>query len=330
MIETCSTTPLEEINKYNSPLNMNNSDPSESSTGESQYKEEINEVKNDNNINKYNKNRNKKNGELKLLNKKVKRFNFKSPNKKLKNNNSNKNNNIVNNIFDEFKSSFSDYSKFPQFKLIEKNLRNGIFHSPFDFAKEIRNIFSKLFLSSLTNKDSTKYEKILIISQIFENLFLKYEKNSQIKMAQKLSDDVAKLKKEISKLTRNKNLKNGDLGHVQNLEEKKEKSMEGIREDIKNKISRLNSEQKKGILNILSENYVNKDCGNKMIEFNIYNLPIFQLKQLNNYINKCLNNNININNYIKEVQETEYIIQKDELSDSISELSFSDDSYDFE
>ena len=331
MITSCSTTPLEEIRKDNSVSNAVNSDQSESSTGESLYKEDIIEDKNDKII--YNKKRNKNNGETKFINKKVKRFHFNSPNKKPKSNINNKNN-IINNIYNEFKTSCSQYSKYPQFKIIEKNIKNEFYKSPIDFNRDFRNLFSKLFLSSLNDKDYDKYEKILILSRIFENLYIKFEKNSQIKTAQKLSDDLAKLKKEMAKLTRKKNIKIGNLGQAQNLEEKKEKSMESIREDIMSKISKLNVEQKKGILSILSENYVNKDCGNKMIEFNIYNLPMNQLKQLDQYINKCINNNIIINNinYTKEIQEAENDIQMDELSSSSSGLSDSDDSdsYDLE
>ena len=165
------------------------------------------------------------------------------------------------------------------------------------------------------------------MSQIFEQIFQKYEKNSQIKTAQKLSDDLAKLKKELNKLTRKKNIKIGDLGHAQNLEEKKENSMDNIRESISYKITKLNNEQKKGILNILGEDFINKNNRNNIIEFNISNLPINQLKKLDKYINKCINNNININNYKKEIEEKQNdLIQMDELSSSSSELSDSLDS----
>ena len=171
------------------------------------------------------------------------------------------------------------------------------------------------------------------MSQIFEQIFQKYEKNSQIKTAQKLSDDLAKIKKEINKLTRKKNIKIGDLGHVSNIEEKKENSVDNIRENISSKITKLNSEQKKGILDIIGEDFINKNNENKIIEFNINNIPLNQLKKLHKYINNCINNNINLNNYQKQIEEKENdIIQMDELSSSSSELSDSLDSesYDLE
>ena len=329
MINSLQTSPLELNSKLNSLSSPNNSEPSESSTGESQFKDETNEEKNEVKI-KNKKNPRKKNYNN-LLKKKVKRFNFQSPNKKHKNINVNKNN-IIYNIFNEFKSTYSLYNKFPQFNQIEKNLKNGFYTSSQELARDFRSIFSNLFSSSLTKIDSDKYNKIFILSEIFENIFQKHEKNSQIKMAQKLSDELTKLKKEINKLTRNRKNKSGDVGQVYNLEEKSEISNDNIREDIISKISKLNSEQKKGILDILSGNLVNKNCDNNIIEFDINKLPLNQLRKLDIYINKCINDNININNNIKrEIAEKENdIIQNDELSNSSSRLSDSEDSESFE
>jgi len=329
MINSLQTSPLELNSKLNSLSSPNNSEPSESSTGESKFKDETNEEKNELKI-KNKKNPRKKNYNN-LLKKKVKRFNFQSPNKKHKNINVNKNN-IIYNIFNEFKSTYSLYNKFPQFNQIEKNLKNGFYTSSQELARDFRSIFSNLFSSSLTKIDSDKYNKIFILSEIFENIFQKHEKNSQIKMAQKLSDELTKLKKEINKLTRNRKNKSGDVGQVYNLEEKSEISNDNIREDIISKISKLNSEQKKGILDILSGNLVNKNCDNNIIEFDINKLPLNQLRKLDIYINKCINDNININNNIKrEIAEKENdIIQNDELSNSSSRLSDSEDSESFE
>ncbi len=329
MIKSLQSSPLELSRKINSLSCPNNSEPSESSTGESQFKDETNEEKDEIKI-KNKKNLKKKNYNN-LLKKKVKRFNFQSPNKKHKNINENKNN-IINNIFNEFKSTYSLYYKFPQFNRVEKNLKNGFYASSQELARDFRNIFSNLFSSSLTKLDSDKYNKIFILSEIFENIFEKHEKNSQIKMAQKLSDELARLKKEINKLTRHRKNKAGDVSQVSNLEEKNEKSNDNIREDIISKINRLNSEQKKGILDIISDNLVNKNCEQNIIELDINKLPLNQLKKLDIYINKCINDNININSNIKRqnVEKESDLIQNDELSISSSCLSDSEDSESFE
>ena len=329
MINSLSTSPLDLTRKLNSLSCPNNSDPSESSTGESQFKDETNDEKSDIKI-KNKKNQRKKNYNN-LLKKKVKRFNFQSPNKKYKNINVNKNN-ILYNIISDFKSNNSLYNKFPQFNQIEKNLKNGLYSSSQELSRDFRNIFSNLFSSSLTKRDSDKYNKIFILSEIFENIFQKHEKNSQIKLAQKLSDELIKLKKEINKLTRKRKNKTGELEQTENSEEKNDTSDDKIRQDIANKINKLNSQQKKGILNIISENFVNRNCESNMIEFDINKLPANQLKKLSNYINKCNNDNIIINNNInKEIAEKENnFIQNDELSISSSSLSDIEESESFE
>ena len=329
MINSLSTSPLDLTRKLNSLSCPNNSDPSESSTGESQFKDETNEEKSD--IKIKNKKKQRKKNYNNLLKKKVKRFNFQSPNKKYKNINVNKNN-ILYNIISDFKSNNSLYNKFPQFNQIEKNLKNGLYSSSQELSRDFRNIFSNLFSSSLTKRDSDKYNKIFILSEIFENIFQKHEKNSQIKLAQKLSDELIKLKKEINKLTRKRKNKTGELEQTENSEEKNDTSDDKIRQDIANKINKLNSQQKKGILNIISENFVNRNCDSNMIEFNINKLPSNQLKKLNNYINKCINDNIIINNNInKEIAEKENnFIQNDELSISSSSLSDIEESESFE
>jgi len=329
MINSLSTSPLDLTRKLNSLSCPNNSDPSESSTGESQFKDETNEEKSD--IKIKNKKKQRKKNYNNLLKKKVKRFNFQSPNKKYKNINVNKNN-ILYNIFSDFKSNNSLYNKFPQFNQIEKNLKNGLYSSSQELSRDFRNIFSNLFSSSLTKRDSDKYNKIFILSEIFENIFQKHEKNSQIKLAQKLSDELIKLKKEINKLTRKRKNKTGELEQTENSEEKNDTSDDKIRQDIANKINKLNSQQKKGILNIISENFVNRNCESNMIEFDINKLPSNQLKKLSNYINKCINDNIIINNNTyKEIAEKENnFIQNDELSISSSSLSDIEESESFE
>ena len=86
------------------------------------------------------------------------------------------------------------------------------------------------------------------------------------------------------------------------------------------------SEQKKGILNIISDNLINKNCGNNSVEFDISKFPLNQLKKLDIYINKCINSNHINNNINKQTEQTEEkeknLMQVEELAPS--ELSDSD------
>ena len=88
-----------------------------------------------------------------------------------------------------------------------------------------------------------------------------------------------------------------------------------------------NNEQKKGILKIIDDKLINKNGENNFIEFNINNIIYIYYKYY------LINNNININNnYKTEVEEKkeDTLIQMDELSSSLSELSDSLDSESFD
>ena len=87
---------------------------------------------------------------------------------------------------------------------------------------------------------------------------------------------------------------------------------EDIKKDIRKKINKINCEQKKGILNIISETLINKN--NDIIEFDINKLPLDQLMKQDKYINVCISNNIISNNMKKQDEEKENNSKKmDEL-----------------
>ena len=220
----------------------------------------------------------------KLLNKKTKR-----------NTNSKyiKKDNIIINIFNEFKSNSSLYKKFPKFHIIEKNVKNGLYSSSLEFSKDVRKIFSSIFSSFLTNLDYSKYNQALIFSEIFEKIYAKYDCDSYAKKASHLFEKISKLKKEINKIEIETSGKTGKFLNKEkkNSEKKKGITIEKYKEDISNNIQKLNIEQKKGILKIISNNLIDKNKENNTIEFNINKLPYNQLKQLDKYINQCINNN---------------------------------------
>ena len=87
--------------------------------------------------------------------------------------------------------------------------------------------------------------------------------------------------------------------------------------------------KKKGIINIVSNNYVDKNIKNNIIEFDINKLPINQLKQLDKYINQCINFN-NINNNIIFNEEKIINNLSDDENDTSSFLSSDDYSEDDE
>ena len=329
MLNSNSNTPLSfdiKANNMNAPI----CEQSESSTGDSnpngdcsKYLKEIVIPKVNTKYKKGKKKSKCKKNSIKvekLLNKKTKRNNPKYIKK----------DNIIINILNEFKSNSSLYKKFPKFHIIEKNVKNGLYSSSSDLSKDVRKIFSSIFSSFLTNLDYSKYNQALIFSEIFEKIYEKYDCDSYAKKAKNLFEKITKLKKEINKIEIETG---GKTGKIMNKEKKKSEKKKGIsiekyKEDISNNIQKLNIEQKKGILKIISNNLIDKNKEDNTIEFNINKLPYNQLKQLDKYINQCINNNNeNKNDIINQVKKYEISKKYSKEEKKQNETFNEDDNY---
>ena len=324
-------TPLSELKEEKINSNFDNSEQSESSTGDSNPNGDFSknkEVLIDRDI---------KNSKIKTIKKVYKKDitkNKKLLNKKTKRNNSKylKKDNIINNIFNEFKNTSSLYKKFPQFNIIEKNIKNDLYSSSHDLARDVRNIFSNIF-SSFSNKlDYSKYNQVLIYSEYFEKIFTKYDCDSITKKANYLFEEINKLKREIHKYENDKIGKNGKIsGKSKKNEKNTEISVKKYKDNISNKINKLNVEQKKGILNIISNDLLDKNDRNNIIEFNINKIPYNQLKQLDKYINECINNSILISQFAKNCENSRNNTFEERKENSLSEEDnssfFSEDDY---
>ena len=81
-----------------------------------------------------------------------------------------------------------------------------------------------------------------------------------------------------------------DLNNNYN-EDTAEKSVKKYKNMISNKIQKLNNEQKRGILGIISNNYIDKNSQNTVMEINVNKMPFIQLKELEQYLDKCIKDN---------------------------------------
>ena len=198
MINSINNTPSYNIKGDNVFIIQMNSDQSESSTGDSNPIWDTHRCKKDlifkKNLskNKICKNQKKEKVEQNLLNKKTKRNKSKSiKTTKFK---------VINNIFNEFKSNSSLFQKFPQFHYIEKNIKNELYSSEWEFAKDVRNIFSNIFSSFLNKLDYNEYNIALTLCENFEKAYNKYNKKSISEKCKVLNEESNKLKNLISKI----------------------------------------------------------------------------------------------------------------------------------
>ena len=252
---------------------------------------------------------------------------------------------IILNLFNEFKASSKIYKEFTQFHFIEKNIKNDLYSSPAELATEIRNIFSKIFA---TINDSENYDKTLNFCELFEKVYKKYDNKTLTKKCKNLAEIINKLKRELrqNELSRNIQVENKSSSNKTNnyfysyssIKNKynlnnEEKSVKKYKNEIANKIKKLNNEQKRGILGIISNNCIDQKIqNNNVMEINVNKMTFKQLKELDKYLNKCINdNNSNINFSLDkkiELFENEKecdILKNDDLSSCLSDDEVDDE-----
>ena len=256
---------------------------------------------------------------------------------------------LINNLFSEFKSSNKSlYKEFGQFHFIEKNIKNNIYSSPAQLAAEIRTIFSSIF-SKLT--EYSIYNKTYIFCENFENIYKKYDNKILTKKCKNLSDVINKLKRELrqtelsqtekniisynsyNSLNSKKNISKLNLNNSDN-DISSESSQKKLKNELINKIQKLNNSQKKGIIQIIFDNEMpleNQNSPSKEMQIDINRIPIDKLKQLEKYLNDCINyNNSSMSNLLEKKwesqsnkfieEEKEYdIIKNDDLSSCLSD-----------
>ena len=347
MFESNPQTPLIDLKGNLIHINFDNS---ESSTKESNLSRENSKCYDDTIEEQINFQKNEKIIQIKnkknILSKKTKRDKLSSNNKK-----KSAKCKIISNLFNEFKTCSKSYKEFNQFHFIEKKIKNDLYSSPAQLASEVRNVFSQIFSKF---HDFDKYNKTLIYCELFENIYKKYDNNKTLtKKCKNLVEVINKLKRELrqTELSRNIQLENKNysnknnnyfysyqtsqdkfrlqLNEINNNENAIEKSVKKYKNEIGNKISKLNHEQKKGILGIISNNCVGRNIQNSIMEININKMTYNQLKELDKYVNRCIkeNNSSNCSPLDKSSEisnrlenEDEYdILKNDDLSSCLSD-----------
>ena len=356
MLDSVSNTPLIGHKGENLNLIQINFDHSDSSTGESNPSGEVSKYENiieDKNKPKKVVKQNKKNSMIikndTILNKKTKRGKSSTNNKKIKDNKKNKNTKykLILNIFNEFKSSSPLYKEFSQFHAIEKNIKNELYSSSSELAGEMRNIFSHIFL--LFFNDPDKYNKTLILCELFEKIYKKYDNKILTKECKNLVEIINKLKKELRQTELSKNNSNENISYSNNNcvispysssknkfkfqfnDSDSEISVKKYKNEITNKIKKLSIEQKKGLFNVVSNECIDKNTQNNVMEINVNKMTLNQLKQLEKYVNQCIKDNnsgvsspiekkseMSRSKFIEDEKESE-ILRNDDLSSCLSD-----------
>ena len=264
-----------------------------------------------------------------FLDKKMKRTKSKQIKKNSKDNNSKIK--IIQKILNDFKISSPLYKEFNQFSKIEKNVKNNLYSHYTQFAKDIRNLLSQYFF--LNSNNSEKYKKTLELTEQFEKIYKELENKLFIKESKNHID----IKKRFNKLkkqfryTLNTNQENNNIyqsnkvkfSFRENNNKMENKNNKKFKINLAKKIRNLTMEQKQGIKNIISVNFL--DRNNNIMELDVNKLGENELKILEKYVNRCLNEK---NEVLHSETNTNYISPKDEeMFNDLSESVSSDEEY---
>ena len=264
-----------------------------------------------------------------FLDKKMKRTKSKQIKKNSKDNNSKIK--IIQKILNDFKISSPLYKEFNQFSKIEKNVKNNLYSHYTQFAKDIRNLLSQYFF--LHSNNSEKYKKTLELTEQFEKIYKELENKLFIKESKNHID----IKKRFNKLkkqfryTLNTNQENNNIyqsnkvkfSFRENNNKMENKNNKKFKINLAKKIRNLTMEQKQGIKNIISVNFL--DRNNNIMELDVNKLGENELKILEKYVNRCLNEK---NEVLHSETNNNYISPKDEeMFNDLSESVSSDEEY---
>ena len=273
------------------------------------------------------KNANKKS----FLEKKVKRNKNKQIKKNSKDNNSKIK--IIQKIFNDFKNCSHLYKEFNQFTKVEKNVKNYLYSNYTHLAKDIRNIFSEYFI--LNSNNYVKYNRLLELCEHFEKIYKEYENKLFIKESKnhiEIKKRFNKLKKEFRTTLNNNNnqeyINNSSnkvkFSYRENNTNKSDnnKNIKKYKINLAKKIRNLTPEQKKGIINLISGNHLDKNNTNNVMEVDINKLPEKELRLLENYVNKC---EFEKSEHLQSETNTNCITPEEEMFDDLSESISSDE-----
>ena len=266
-----------------------------------------------------------------LLEKKVKRNKNKQIKKNSKDNNSKIK--IIQKIFNDFKNCSHLYKEFNQFTKVEKNVKNYLYSNYTHLAKDIRNIFSEYFI--LNSNNYVKYNKLLQLCEHFEKVYKEYENKLFIKESKnhiEIKKRFNKLKKEFRTTLNNNNnqeyINNSSnkvkFSYRENNTNKSDnnKNIKKYKINLAKKIRNLTPEQKKGIINLISGNHLDKNNTNNVMEVDINKLPEKELRLLENYVNKC---EFEKSEHLQSETNTNCITPEEEMFDDLSESISSDE-----
>lgn len=233
----------------------------------------------------------------------------------------------------------------PALITIEKKNNNYEFKNYYDFSVEVRKLWGYFFQNFSNNPEI--YQKTLKMVDHTEKILKEmetYEPEETQKNCKNLIKKVKTMQNEAAGLRHLQGLKEVEPPQKKNNSYNPDKQMTlDEKNALGNSIRSLNKEQLKGIIKILKEPGNNNDEKQKFFEFDIDKLPPKKLRELERYVQNCMEKGNNhqqtiIDNTQEKKKDNKYSASKqatitnsevkqshkeEELSDSDSEINSS-------
>lgn len=166
---------------------------------------------------------------------------------------------------------------------VEKNLRNGLYSNPSQFASDMRKIWNNSFLYNA--KGSEIYQMTVSMSNYFEKLYSEIEGSTGNETYIELHKKVEKLTKEIKELhTKNPSINSKQHKNVGQLSEKPMTLQE--KRTLGQNIRNLPPQYLRGVWEIVNDGVLNQH--KEELEFDIDTLPVKKCRELERYVNTKL------------------------------------------
>ena len=177
------------------------------------------------------------------------------------------------------------------FMEIDKKVKTYQYSSIYSFGMEIRTLFTNLF--SICVEDRNSYNKGMVLNKYFEDIYRDIsEPQVENKEIEQLNKKIQKIESQIqdkrpSSITNT--FGNKQQSRVQVPQNEKPMTM-NEKNILSNNIRSLSTEQMKGIINLLCDQYP-LEKNSKYFEFDIEKLSTKKLRELEKYVKKCITKN---------------------------------------
>jgi hypothetical protein len=226
--------------------------------------------------------------------------------------------------FNKIKSSpysnffyFSKFPDLPSLSTIEKKIKNFEYKNVNEFCEDLRKMWNYYF--KYYAKEPNVYQNICNMSSLSDQVCKEISNENNVNMIEIKNEEFSNIKKRTDKIKKDLNEIKVNTANETLNKNIKMKNFEDIN-NLGHLIRTLSKQQLRGIISLLSD--PNEE--EKVIEFDLGQLPFDKYKQLEDYVKNCIyknknskhiiHNNITVNNGLNKIDNIEIELKEKNIS----------------